>query len=63
MTEQHGCYDRHVSPRRRPRGEPEPLGELLRRYAEDRRWEHLLAPPRSNGHPPPDPTTVRRRDG
>lgn len=63
MTEQHGRYDRRPSPRRSPQGEPEPLGELLRRYVEDRHWEHLLAPPHTNGHQPPDPTTDRRRDG
>ena len=63
MTENHGRYDRRPPQPRSRSSEPEPLGHLLRRYVEDRHWEHLLAPPSSNGQRPPDTTTVRRRDG
>jgi hypothetical protein len=62
MTEEHGRYNRPPQPRGRS-SEPEPLGDLLRRYVEARRWHHLLAPSTANGHRPADPTTVRRRDG
>lgn len=63
MTEEPGRYDRH--PRQPPSrsSEPEPLGELLRQYVEDRHWDHLLTPSSSNGHQPADRTTVRHHDG
>lgn len=63
MTEESGRYDRRPPRPRSRSSEPEPLGDLLRRYAEDRRWSHLLPPSSSNGHRPADRTTVRRRDG
>lgn len=63
MTEEHGRYDRRPPPPRRRSSGPEALRDLLRRYVEDRRWDHLLAPSNSNGHRPTDRTTVRRRDG
>ena len=63
MTEEHGRYHRHPPQPRSRSSEPEPLGDLLRRYVEDRRWSHLLPPSSSNGHRPADRTTVRRRDG
>ena len=63
MTEERGRYNRRPRHRRPRSSEPEPLGELLRRYAEERRWTHLLPPSNSNGHQPANRTTVRRRDG
>ena len=63
MTEESGRYDRRPPQPRGRSSEPEPLSDLLRRYVEDRRWDHLLAPSSSNGHRPADRTSVRRRDG
>ena len=63
MTEESGRYDRRPPQPPSRSSEPEPLGELLRQYVEDRHWDHLLAPSSSNGHRPDDRTTIRRRDG
>lgn len=63
MTEERGRYNRRPPQPHRRSSEPEPLSDLLRRYTQQRRWSHLLAPPNSNGRRPTNRTTVRRRDG
>lgn len=61
MTEDHARYDRR-RPDRRPQ-QPERIGDILRRLADQEGWNQHLPPANTHGHRPADPVTNGRHHG
>lgn len=61
MTEDHARYDQD-RPDRRPQ-EPERIGDILRRLAEQEGWNQHLPPTSPERHQPAEPLTNGRRHG